>query len=204
MQKASVRCPCSQEDYECDYCYAPASYDSTVCEKVCDVTYPPFPCVGTYTVSRGFRLIDGDQCDPFGGLNLLGQTLECPGTDQASSSSPHNHGPSGGIVALVIILTFVVVFVVIGVCLIVARRDASFRGKLTSGISSVSKRLPAKLRDPFARGVGFVKLDMYDDEDLNESLVANDAKELDDDAILSFTSKNNADDESSRNLKANL
>ena len=57
-------CPCTEEDYECDYGYERAT-ESGPCVAVMAISSaPPADCRGTYNVSNGYRLVAGDTCDP--------------------------------------------------------------------------------------------------------------------------------------------
>ncbi|KAI5476446.1 signal sequence binding protein [Pseudohyphozyma bogoriensis] len=59
-------CPCDDEDYECDYNFAPDPNDSTKCIPVGPEPIPEGQCIrdtDKFTGSSGFRLIPGNTCD---------------------------------------------------------------------------------------------------------------------------------------------
>ena len=64
----------------------------TVCVNICvntpyDPQLPPSPCIGSYSVSQGYRKVEGDQCD--GGDSDLYEpiTLICPSVSSTPTPS---------------------------------------------------------------------------------------------------------------------
>jgi len=78
-------CPCTFEDYECDYCFETRP-GSNICveKKDCDREEIPSECSGTYPVSKGYRLVPGTVCDVSSGLNMLPDQVKCPKTGGVS------------------------------------------------------------------------------------------------------------------------
>ncbi|EKX33425.1 hypothetical protein GUITHDRAFT_120374 [Guillardia theta CCMP2712] len=99
-------CPCQEADYECDFCYERAgekraalkNVSSSSCVWSCagreKPTYPPANCLGTYTKTRGYRLVEGNTCQ--GGLDLRPQLLVCPRQDGVKNDAAPSVGGEGG------------------------------------------------------------------------------------------------------------
>lgn len=71
-------CPCSDEDYECDFGYV--RNDKGVCEQTGRDIIPPGQCMGnakTFKASSGYRKIPGNTCDQTRGVKKDG-TVEKP------------------------------------------------------------------------------------------------------------------------------
>jgi len=102
-------CPCSREDYECDFCY---EYKDLFCEQISGCVVDPAPCSGGFqNVSNGYRLIAEDKCTLLnGGLNLLPKPIPCDG---GSVSSP-SHRAKGGVVTAVVIVIILIVIAMAG------------------------------------------------------------------------------------------
>jgi len=59
-------CPCTEEDYECDFCYSPTGSRPSLCRKVCDdfdPTKEPPECIDYWFETKGYRLVPGNKCD---------------------------------------------------------------------------------------------------------------------------------------------
>jgi len=82
----STRCGCTTVDYQCDYCFekGPVFPNSTLfsCINKCNRFGIEMPtnCVGSYNITRGYRLVPGTKCDPEKGLDMRQKTLACPTT----------------------------------------------------------------------------------------------------------------------------
>merc|ERR1712023_447048 len=80
--EVTERCSCVQEDYECDGECWYREPTTTICLNKCvgsdkDPEVEPEQCEGTWTKTRGYRLVPGNQCNPQTGVNLLPVELEC-------------------------------------------------------------------------------------------------------------------------------
>jgi len=113
------QCPCDRDDYECDYCYENIGGH---CSKVQDCTPDTPSCVnGYYSVSRGYRLVAGDNCSIADGLDLSPQQIACTsttgvtGNPTSSSTKPDSHGLSGGVIALILLMVLLVIGGAVGV-----------------------------------------------------------------------------------------
>ncbi|KAK4055938.1 vacuolar protein sorting/targeting protein PEP1 [Microbotryomycetes sp. JL221] len=65
-------CPCEDEDYECDYNFAPDNNDPTVCIPIGPERIPPGQCIkptDKFKGSSGYRLIPGNTCNIQKGIN---------------------------------------------------------------------------------------------------------------------------------------
>jgi len=88
----SSRCGCTTSDYQCDYCFekGPTFPNSTLfsCINKCNSVGVEVPenCVGSYNVTRGYRLVAGTKCDFESGLDLRHKTLPCPAISNNNAS----------------------------------------------------------------------------------------------------------------------
>jgi len=111
-------CPCTLDDYQCDYCYI---NDGTgKCVWACEGTPNkiPSPCRGEYTVSQGYRLVPGDVCDLNSGINLTPLILPCPGNSATSSMvNPSSSTPKSysAMIAVTIITILIIVAIVVAI-----------------------------------------------------------------------------------------
>jgi hypothetical protein len=111
-----------------DYCFEPYSGNSDVCVPVCDniptaATGVPSPCHDYYYISQGYRLIDGDVCNPnssAGGLDLRPTKVKCPNPPSPAPAPPSGNN-AGSIFVIVIVVLLSVIFL-IGVAWTIARR----------------------------------------------------------------------------------
>jgi len=126
---SSQACPCTMEDYECDFGFAPSIGGTCVVAGILPPS-PPTICRGTYEKSQGFRLVPGDQC--VGGIDKRPVQLDCP--------SPPKGGPSGS-KAWVIIVVVLVVTIVVGLIAFIVYRDPVMKEKVASlfGLSRNSR-----------------------------------------------------------------
>ena len=123
-------CPCTEEDYECDYGYERTS-ESGPCVAVMAISaLPPAECKGTYNVSNGYRLVAGDTCDPTKGIDRLPTVKSCPGLFGGSVAEVSRTGW----VVLIILLGLA------GVLVLVTMRTRSDAAGLS--FSSVLEMLP--------------------------------------------------------------
>jgi len=132
-KKITTPCPCTREDYGCDFCYEEenlAQSDGT-CVRTCDYdpALPPADCNGHYQKTQGYRLVAGDQCQ--GGLNLNPQICDCQGQNceaihpttttttgsSTGSSDGGSSGPSAGTVVGILFL-ILLIFAVLTACII--------------------------------------------------------------------------------------
>jgi len=123
-KKVTTLCPCTQEDYGCDFCYEETTMTETQgqCVNKCgyDPSKPPPDCNGHYKKTQGYRLVAGDQCE--GGLNLNPQTCDCNGencvagppptstTTTTGSTTSGSSGSSGTSAGVVVGVLFLVLF----------------------------------------------------------------------------------------------
>eukprot|EP01132_Coremiostelium_polycephalum_P001394 gene1394-1762_t len=103
------KCDCTPLDYECDFGYQ--EIDSTKDKLVCQVvtqpsTDPPADCPATYTITKGFRKIAGNQCSGGVAKQYDPTVKDCPGAKGGSKSK--------GWIAAVVIIILLVVFGGIG------------------------------------------------------------------------------------------
>ena len=99
-------CSCTREDYECDFCFVPATHQTSG-EITCVMSMsqcprfhpkiPPSDCEGTWLETKGYRLIPGDTCDISSGLNLLPIVQNCPPKSPSTITSPDNLTPNSEI-----------------------------------------------------------------------------------------------------------
>jgi len=139
----NTSCPCSRDDYTCDFCFQETAVEDPVCilsEECKNAGYDPAkasrpnPCKEFYNVTQGYRKVVGDSC--VGGLNLLPQKMSCGETSTTSTTrSPDDHSThkssSGdgksdsdgsnkvviGVVIAIVVALVVLVLVVIAVLL---------------------------------------------------------------------------------------
>jgi len=126
-------CACSRDDFECDFCYEAAPDGSCVLSSTdaCSApnTNPPNNCVGTYTVTKGYRLVPGTKCDPNApgsvAASYMPTVYKCPTVPKRSAppitsktvngpvtSLPSGGGTSTGVIAAVVILILVLIVAV--------------------------------------------------------------------------------------------
>eukprot|EP01111_Echinosteliopsis_oligospora_P015497 TRINITY_DN6152_c0_g1_i1.p1 TRINITY_DN6152_c0_g1~~TRINITY_DN6152_c0_g1_i1.p1 ORF type:complete len:409 (+),score=121.68 TRINITY_DN6152_c0_g1_i1:312-1538(+) len=102
-------CPCTREDYECDYCFENIEgHCSLTCDNYDNQTVNPATCVGNYSISRGYRLVADDKCDynhPQA-LNLLPIVKQCQNIPESPKTYPTL---SGGVIALIVVLVVAVI-----------------------------------------------------------------------------------------------
>jgi len=123
------RCNCAREDYVCDYCFEPMDNKSCIISKKCkDRGYDPvrntapIPCNGTFNLTRGYRLVIGDQCIIETGLNLLPKPAPCPPLvmDEFDLINTYDEPPEKmqpWVIVLIVLLVFgtFIVFLVVAV-----------------------------------------------------------------------------------------
>jgi hypothetical protein len=84
-------CSCTEENYECDYCYIRNDIGECVLDTETCSTYdpytPPAICVGTWERSQGYRRVPGDTCDHVLGIDHTPVVEDCPG--QGSTTTDH-------------------------------------------------------------------------------------------------------------------
>jgi len=93
---SEIKCPCSRQDFECDYCYEQDVYGQCVPSTIdgCSArsTKPPPICTSVYTISKGYRYVPGTKCDPNGKGSVsrlyAPTTLTCPGVTLTSATTP--------------------------------------------------------------------------------------------------------------------
>jgi len=102
-------CSCTDENYECDYCYVrgpdgracvPDEEDSGC--KTYDPRVQPADCKGVWYESKGYQRVPGDTCDVTSGLNLLPVETPCSGTGPVPPKEGSNTG-------LIVFLVFVLI-----------------------------------------------------------------------------------------------
>ena len=191
-------CPCAEEDYECDYGYERSS-DTGPCVAIMAMpTGAPKECVGSYTVSNGYRLVAGDTCEPAKGIDRLPTVNRCPGLFSGSAAEVSSSG--WGVLFVLLVL--------LGVLALITLRNRSEGGLgLSSVLSAVPNSLPALLgllaslpglllslpsmlmsaKDSFqaSRGAKYGRLpaDAEDELDLGEDELMDEAEELRDDDV---------------------
>jgi len=143
-------CLCTQEDYECDYCYTRnrtgcAVIDTQVCRTltsspsaICnDVSY----AATTYRETDGFKLLPNNRCQ--GGVQH-GKMKPCPSDSKNGAKSSKTGGGNGGnglIIAISILVSAVFISATIGIAVYVyikRKRAASTQyGALTTDDTSL-------------------------------------------------------------------
>jgi len=82
-------CSCTEENYQCDYCYVLHSdtcvHDPSIVCQSYDPKQPPIPCITTYTETQGYRRVPGDTCDPVSGVNHMPIVKPCSTTPTVPS-----------------------------------------------------------------------------------------------------------------------
>jgi len=114
-QVISQSCPCTREDYICDYCF---ELDQTTgnCMLACsgyDPNTPPSDCVDYYLASSGYQKVPGDTCDQKTGLDLTPKRVNCTGQITSSSDGQGKQTIGSGVV-FAIIATLVLIAIVVG------------------------------------------------------------------------------------------
>eukprot|EP00301_Raphidiophrys_heterophryoidea_P025845 c8766_g1_i1.p1 GENE.c8766_g1_i1~~c8766_g1_i1.p1 ORF type:complete len:832 (-),score=166.43 c8766_g1_i1:209-2704(-) len=73
-------CPCTEDDYECDYGYERQGLDGPCVAIKAIRTEAPAQCPpgSEYTISNGYRRVAGDSCDAVTGVNHLPMVISCP------------------------------------------------------------------------------------------------------------------------------
>jgi len=120
-----VNCPCTEDDYECDFGYErPDANISEPCQPIGNPpTFPPAYCPAgeTYYETSGYRLEAGNTCDEEFGVNRLPDgPYPCPGGSKTPASSK-------GWIAAAVLLPLVLIFIILA---IVAMRSEKIREKL--------------------------------------------------------------------------
>jgi len=163
-------CQCSQQDYECDYCFEPYSGKPSICIQICNETVQQPPnCVDYYYVSRGYRLVDGDQCDPYTGLNLLPYQKKCQSSSTTSMGPipSYNSDDSSLAIALILIVLLGVIVLSCGSFIVWVMKNPQARATLTNRFPFVDR----------FRNVGFNRLSNPDTLD-DFSSMSQEAQEI--------------------------
>eukprot|EP00300_Choanocystis_sp_HF-7_P006259 c14588_g2_i1.p1 GENE.c14588_g2_i1~~c14588_g2_i1.p1 ORF type:complete len:820 (+),score=183.65 c14588_g2_i1:31-2490(+) len=81
-------CPCSEENYECDWGFERQGLDGPCVSLKAVSTEMPKNCPpgAKYTIPNGYRRVAGDTCDASTGLDRLPKTQWCPGLMAVSRS----------------------------------------------------------------------------------------------------------------------
>jgi len=92
---AIKNCSCTDENYECDYCFVrdstgrnciPDKIDSKCAAY--DPKKPPTPCTSIWFETQGYRRVPGDTCNISVGLNWDPIARVCPGAPGPNPSGP--------------------------------------------------------------------------------------------------------------------
>jgi len=166
-------CPCTEEDYECDFEFELKNGICVLCDSCSQPSYgpPPFcPPGASYNVSKvpGYRLVAGDTCQ--GGLDRKSVSKPCP-----SGPAIPDGSSSAWLIALIVVL------LVIGlsmVAFLIAIRFESFRDRLPTAVVDrlptwmyTTVRRPQRLGDDdddFGTGIGIQIEDSFEEEDAQE------------------------------------
>jgi len=89
-------CSCTDENYECSYCFVRSAdertcvpdREDTKCQNY-DPKVPPEPCVGVWAESQGYQRVPGDTCDPSKGVNWDPIVRPCPNTPPSPHPQPN-------------------------------------------------------------------------------------------------------------------
>jgi len=122
-------CPCTRDDFTCEYCYEVPDTEIDTPQEMCifseacrayglDPTAPPENCNGSYTVSSGYRLVVGDECviNPTANAPFLPTTVACPTSTEPGDGDGDGESDGalvpvfwvvGGIVAILAIVAVV-------------------------------------------------------------------------------------------------
>eukprot|EP01126_Amoeba_proteus_P011427 TRINITY_DN14604_c0_g1_i5.p1 TRINITY_DN14604_c0_g1~~TRINITY_DN14604_c0_g1_i5.p1 ORF type:complete len:366 (-),score=77.78 TRINITY_DN14604_c0_g1_i5:188-1285(-) len=137
-------CPCTEEDYECDYCYV-RSEDGKICvpdttDELCvkfDPKAIPTPCDGSYTISQGYRKVPGDSCNVDTGLNRLPIVQPCPGSTVLLPPSKTPQSSSSGDGFAYFLIVVIILVVIFAVFRYLAAHSPSVRGHLEIFVPSI-------------------------------------------------------------------
>jgi len=146
--KSSERCPCTTFDYECDHCFyrqdlsSPCSLEC----KVDGIEPPPPSCTNSstyYQVSKGYRLVDNNNCTDSTGSSKPKGLVPCP---ISPSIVPPPFEISSGLTAIPILIVIVVIILAaVGVVWYLFKHNDSFYNfvSYTFGIED-SNRAPLR------------------------------------------------------------
>jgi len=154
---SEVKCACSRQDFECDYCFEEDATGQCVLSPGCtSPTGPPPQCNNNYTVTKGYRYVPGTKCDPNGRNSVSKRyaptVLPCPtgagpnptistGDEQTQTAS--NTKSNGGVVAaVVIILLFVLIGGGIGVLFFLVKTKRIHLGDRWAGLFGKTQKRP--------------------------------------------------------------
>jgi len=185
----SVQCACTYDDYECDLCYntvfvngtKKCEWSSLQCGNSPPSTKAPEPCLGSYRVATGFRLIAGDNCttSTVSAVDLLGQAKACPAVSTGSNT-------------LAIILFVIVLLILgsVGGCFLLAQYNPMVREFWSRTVPTLIAPSFGKNSSSSATYSILRRPDTMDDDE--EAFKESDqAKELDDDSIANYSKKSN-------------
>mmetsp|Transcript_2878 Transcript_2878/g.3209 ORF Transcript_2878/g.3209 Transcript_2878/m.3209 type:complete len:830 (+) Transcript_2878:64-2553(+) len=148
--KVSV-CPCSEEDFECDYCFVEDDNGKCVFnteDEKCpeyDPNLPPSQCDGTWHKTQGYRLVPGNQCDKTKGIqDRFPVETPCPPsspTPAPTAAAKPIHETHVGRAIFVIFVLVVLLVAILGALWYISGKHAGVRGCLSTVIPE--KMLPA-------------------------------------------------------------
>jgi len=174
----TTRCPCTRDDFECDYCFETSSINPDMCvlstsdNCASPSTKPPINCVGTWNLTKGYRTVPGSKCDPnaMGSVasSYLPTVMQCspitgtklvPTTKQsttfATTNQPENTSQksNGGLLAALAILVISLVVLISAMALfflIKNKKLSYFRGgKLEKYIVKEDKEVGTALLEDY-------------------------------------------------------
>jgi len=168
-------CSCSNEDYECDWCFMRAMDGTCEFDPEClgwDPKEEPSPC-DYWMATKGYRKVPGDTCNISTGIDLLPEKRKCvhqyhPPQEPVPKPADDKAGFGTGLLTAIIIV-LVIVFAIIGLYALSGRSPA-VRNLVTM---CVPERILPDLVVPRAN-YGIMAASIDDDEDLHR-----DAKVID-------------------------
>jgi len=136
-------CPCTAEDYECDYCFYRTELTSP-CTLECDqmiLPTAPADCQGTYEADVGYRLVDNTKCNPNDPNSVKPKaTLQCPPA-QDTTPSPVS------IRIILVVMGFILIISIIGVLIyFLKKKNETFRNFLKNTLGFEDDETKAESR----------------------------------------------------------
>uniref|UniRef100_A0A6B2KYL7 VPS10 domain-containing protein n=1 Tax=Arcella intermedia TaxID=1963864 RepID=A0A6B2KYL7_9EUKA len=132
------KCACTEEDYECDYCFSRSDLNSrcTMECRVSGIPAPPSNCTDFYEVDMGYRKVDGDLCD----FTMKG-SVKPKGLVPCVTPSPPHSRLTGGLGAIpIIIIVSVILAIVVGIAIYVYKNNDGLRQYMTLPFQQVGEQ----------------------------------------------------------------
>lgn len=209
--KSAQLCVCARQDFQCDYCYMPSKSEPGKCilDKNCpeNPTAQPSPCNGSWNKTKGYRLVPGDKCKIEGSSGYpqyAPETLKCGSHgDGGGGDGGSGGGLSGGAIFGILVLVFFVLLAVVAIVgFVMYRVNPNFKEYVDANIPTNLFSFGGASKFSYT-GSGssheYAKLntsepqslldDLEGDNALDDDLLEDEAPELDDKSISSFTNQ---------------